>query len=232
MYEVTLDPVRLRGFGIPVHAVMEAIRSANQDVGAMVLEMAERHERYRRLVDRLPELLGLRFSALYLVSDRKLLRQAGPESLPEELPIIGILHDQLKRQGSLVKLDELAPLRLLSPEVEMLSATLGAAGVELAGLRARLRPAETVVLICGGTDKNLDLEPLKQACAAAHDVFLLPGTATDLIMPDLKKRNIPFSGPYDSMDQAVSRAAAAARSRGGVARARGVRHHSWHLSAP
>jgi len=41
-YEVTLDPARLRGFGIPVHTVMEAIRGANQDVGAMVLEMAER----------------------------------------------------------------------------------------------------------------------------------------------------------------------------------------------
>jgi sigma-B regulation protein RsbU (phosphoserine phosphatase) len=102
-----------------------------------------------QLVDRLPELLGLRFSALYLVSDRKLLRQAGPESLPEELPIIGILHDQLKRQGSLVKLDELAPLRLLSPEVEMLSSTLGAARVELAGLLATTRRSVGVILLSG-----------------------------------------------------------------------------------
>jgi Cu(I)/Ag(I) efflux system membrane protein CusA/SilA len=49
MYEVTLDPDRLRGFGIPVHQVMEAIRSANQDVGAMVLEMAEREYMVRGL---------------------------------------------------------------------------------------------------------------------------------------------------------------------------------------
>ena len=48
-YEVTLDPERLRGFGISVHAVMEAIRSANQDVGAMVLEMAEREYMVRGL---------------------------------------------------------------------------------------------------------------------------------------------------------------------------------------
>jgi Cu(I)/Ag(I) efflux system membrane protein CusA/SilA len=49
MYEVTLDPIRLRGFGIPIHSVMEAIRSANQDVGAMVLEMAEREYMVRGL---------------------------------------------------------------------------------------------------------------------------------------------------------------------------------------
>jgi len=33
MYEVTLDPVRLRGYGVSVPVVMEAIRSANEDVG-------------------------------------------------------------------------------------------------------------------------------------------------------------------------------------------------------
>jgi serine phosphatase RsbU (regulator of sigma subunit) len=102
-----------------------------------------------QLVDRLPELLGLRFSALYLTSGLRLLRQAGPESLPEELPIIGILHDQLKRQGSLVRLDELAPLRLLSPEVEALSTKLGAAGVELAGLLATTRRSVGVILLSG-----------------------------------------------------------------------------------
>jgi Cu(I)/Ag(I) efflux system membrane protein CusA/SilA len=48
-YEVTLDPERLRAFNIPVHTVMEAIRSANQDVGAMVLEMAEREYMVRGL---------------------------------------------------------------------------------------------------------------------------------------------------------------------------------------
>jgi serine phosphatase RsbU (regulator of sigma subunit) len=102
-----------------------------------------------QLVDRLPELMGLRFSALYLASERRLVRQAGPGSLPEELPIIGILHDQLKRQGSLVRLDELAPLRLLSPEVEALSLTLGAAGVELAGLLATTRRSVGVILLSG-----------------------------------------------------------------------------------
>ncbi len=48
-YEVTLDPESLRGFGITVHAVSEAIRAANQDVGAMVLEMSEREYMVRGL---------------------------------------------------------------------------------------------------------------------------------------------------------------------------------------
>ena len=102
-----------------------------------------------QLVERLPELMGLRFSALYLMSGGKLMRQAGPATLPEELPIIGILHDQLKRQGSLVRLEELAPLRLLSPEVENLSSTLAEAGVELAGLLATTRRSVGVILLSG-----------------------------------------------------------------------------------
>jgi serine phosphatase RsbU (regulator of sigma subunit) len=102
-----------------------------------------------QLVDRLPGLLGLHFSALYLMSDGKLVRQAGPGALPEELPIIGILHDQLKRQGSLVRLEELAPLRLLSPEVETLGSSLGGVGVELAGLLATTRRSVGVILLSG-----------------------------------------------------------------------------------
>ncbi len=41
VYEVTVDPIKLRGYGIPITQVMDAIRSSNEDVGAMVLELAE-----------------------------------------------------------------------------------------------------------------------------------------------------------------------------------------------
>ena len=49
VYEVTVDPAKLRGFGIPETRVMEAIRASNQDVGAMVLELAEREYMIRGL---------------------------------------------------------------------------------------------------------------------------------------------------------------------------------------
>ncbi|MDT8341129.1 MAG: CusA/CzcA family heavy metal efflux RND transporter [Longimicrobiales bacterium] len=48
-YEVTVDPVALQGFGIPVTRVAEALRGANQDVGATMLEMAEREFMIRGL---------------------------------------------------------------------------------------------------------------------------------------------------------------------------------------
>ncbi|HSH76407.1 MAG TPA: efflux RND transporter permease subunit, partial [Longimicrobiales bacterium] len=49
VYEVTVDPTKLRGFGIPVTRVMDAIRASNEDVGAMVMELAEREYMIRGL---------------------------------------------------------------------------------------------------------------------------------------------------------------------------------------
>ncbi|MEQ9398911.1 MAG: efflux RND transporter permease subunit [Longimicrobiales bacterium] len=49
VYEVTVDPIKLRGFGISVTQVMEAVRASNQDVGAMVLELADREYMIRGL---------------------------------------------------------------------------------------------------------------------------------------------------------------------------------------
>src|SRR5688572_535208 len=41
-YQVTVDPVRLRNFGLSVSDVVRAVRRSNTDVGARVLEMSER----------------------------------------------------------------------------------------------------------------------------------------------------------------------------------------------
>jgi len=40
-YQVVVDPLRLRGYGIPLMMVEEAIRKGNQEVGGSVIEMAE-----------------------------------------------------------------------------------------------------------------------------------------------------------------------------------------------
>jgi serine phosphatase RsbU (regulator of sigma subunit) len=123
------------------------LQRAMVEMGEAITREVEIGPLVAQLVERLPELLGLRFSALYLLSEDRLVRQAGPEALPEELPVIGILHDQLKRQGSLVRLEELAPLRLLSPDVEDLSSNLTKAGVELVGLVATTRRAVGLILL-------------------------------------------------------------------------------------
>ena len=40
-YQVTVDPAKLRGYGIPLMTVVNAIRNSNRDVGGRSLEMAE-----------------------------------------------------------------------------------------------------------------------------------------------------------------------------------------------
>ena len=40
-YAVTVDPLRLKGYGIPLADVIDAIRESNMDVGGRVVEMAE-----------------------------------------------------------------------------------------------------------------------------------------------------------------------------------------------
>jgi copper/silver efflux system protein len=40
-YAITVDPLRLKGYGIPLTDVIEAIRASNMDVGGRVVEMAE-----------------------------------------------------------------------------------------------------------------------------------------------------------------------------------------------
>jgi copper/silver efflux system protein len=46
-YQVNLDPVKLRGYGIPLRQVVDRIRRSNNDVGGRVLEIAE-HEQFVR----------------------------------------------------------------------------------------------------------------------------------------------------------------------------------------
>jgi Cu(I)/Ag(I) efflux system membrane protein CusA/SilA len=48
-YQVDLDPARLQVYGISIGRVMDAIRNANADVGAMVIELAEREYMIRGL---------------------------------------------------------------------------------------------------------------------------------------------------------------------------------------
>jgi Cu(I)/Ag(I) efflux system membrane protein CusA/SilA len=48
-YQVDIDPAKLLAYGIPVTRVMSAIQSANGDVGAMVMELAEREYMVRGL---------------------------------------------------------------------------------------------------------------------------------------------------------------------------------------
>jgi len=65
-----------------------------------------------------------------------------------------------------------------------------------------------VVLITGGTDKGLPQAPLADTLARSESsgipvkaVYLLAGTATDKLIALLNKKNVPFNGPYGSLDE-------------------------------
>ena len=68
-----------------------------------------------------------------------------------------------------------------------------------------------VVLITGGTDKNLDFAPLRPALSLPAAVCLLEGTALPKFQKELKAQQIPFQGPYGSLKEAFDRAVTAAR---------------------
>jgi len=48
-YQIDLDPSRLQAYGVSITRVMDAIRNANADVGAMVMELSEREYMVRGL---------------------------------------------------------------------------------------------------------------------------------------------------------------------------------------
>jgi UDP-N-acetylmuramoylalanine--D-glutamate ligase len=67
----------------------------------------------------------------------------------------------------------------------------------------------SLILVCGGTDKNLDFGPLAAAIRQARsegrlkDLVVLAGTGSDKLKALLDKDGVPFRGPWDSVDAAV-----------------------------
>lgn len=68
-----------------------------------------------------------------------------------------------------------------------------------------------VILLAGGTDKNLDFTPLADAARGAKAIYLLAGTGTDKLLPLLRERGIAFNGPYPGLVELVAAARAGAK---------------------
>jgi UDP-N-acetylmuramoylalanine--D-glutamate ligase len=60
-----------------------------------------------------------------------------------------------------------------------------------------------VLLAAGGSDKGLDLGPLAEAAERAAGLALLAGAGTERLEALLRGRDLPFRGPFDSVDAAV-----------------------------
>ncbi len=68
-----------------------------------------------------------------------------------------------------------------------------------------------VVLLTGGTDKNLDFEPLRPELRRARAVVLLAGSGTEKLRPILDEEGIAYLGPFSELGAAVEAAARAAK---------------------
>lgn len=151
----------------------------------------------------------------------------GEEILPEKLLVPG--HHQRKNL-----LGAALALRLLGLPAATVSAAMGSfPGVEhrleffaeKGGVRWYNDSAATIpqavaaalssfdspiVLITGGSDKNLDFEPLRSPIGKAKAVVLLAGTGSDKMRAMLDAEGKAYAGPFDELEAAVREAAAKA----------------------
>jgi UDP-N-acetylmuramoylalanine--D-glutamate ligase len=67
-----------------------------------------------------------------------------------------------------------------------------------------------IVLVAGGSDKNLDFSPLVEAAPRAKALILLAGTGSDRLAGLLKAAGLAFTGPLDSVEAAAAAAQEAA----------------------
>jgi UDP-N-acetylmuramoylalanine--D-glutamate ligase len=69
-----------------------------------------------------------------------------------------------------------------------------------------------LILVTGGTDKNLDFAPLVKACKNVKALILLAGTGSDKLRQLLDKEGICFNGPFNNLDEAFRTAISKAES--------------------
>ena len=67
-----------------------------------------------------------------------------------------------------------------------------------------------LILVTGGTDKNLDFSPLVQTAGRAKAIILLAGTGSEKLRSLFDDAGIAYRGPFDDLDKAVAAALAAA----------------------
>lgn len=72
-----------------------------------------------------------------------------------------------------------------------------------------------VILMTGGTDKGLELTPLIKTLTAPEadtikvkDIYLLEGTATDKLLPELDKAGVKYHGPFGGLEPLLKEAKA------------------------
>jgi UDP-N-acetylmuramoylalanine--D-glutamate ligase len=75
-----------------------------------------------------------------------------------------------------------------------------------------LTPISPLVLVTGGTDKNLNFSPLVKEAGKAKAIILLAGTGSDKLKTLFDNAGTAYQGPFDDLDAAIRAALSAAKS--------------------
>jgi UDP-N-acetylmuramoylalanine--D-glutamate ligase len=75
-----------------------------------------------------------------------------------------------------------------------------------------LAPIAPLVLVTGGTDKNLNFSPLVKEAEKAKAIILLAGSGSDKLKTLFDNAGIAYRGPFDNLDEAIRAALSAAES--------------------
>lgn len=67
-----------------------------------------------------------------------------------------------------------------------------------------------VILIMGGTDKNIDFSPLLEIASVPRALVLLAGSGTEKIRSLLDREGVAYEGPFGDLASAVDTALSAA----------------------
>jgi len=156
------------------------LEQAMVELGDAMTDQIDLQEVVEELVARLPQILGLRFAALYLLRGYRLERVAGPDHLPPHLPVLPELQRLLQRRARLTRLDQLGTLPLRSQAVAELMEELSREGVEVLGDLASRRRHIGLVLLSGKMgqialekEELILLQQLLQQAALALETSLL-----------------------------------------------------------
>ena len=165
------EPLR-RQVQVPVDRFFFAertrLQSAMVDLGRQFSSRLDPAAVVRDLVEELPQLLGLRFAALYLYrgggAGGALERVAGHPALPEKLTLPGrVFGRRLSGRTVLARLDELDEPRDDMPRggdppIGPFVAELAAAGAEMIGVLATSRRRVGLVVLSGPSGQTVTLE--------------------------------------------------------------------------
>lgn len=134
------------------------------------------------LVERLPQVLDLHFAALYLRRGKRLVRTAGPESLPARLRDVPEMLEGLKRT-SLMRLEQLGELVLTSPNAPEVLMELDEAGVDVVGdLASPRRHIGLLMLSAKRGQTSLEADEIELLKHLVHQVSL--GLETSLLLEE------------------------------------------------